>query len=127
MNIVYSEIKKLVIPIFVLDFVLITIFFITKQSNFVDIITIILSSLYSVLNIYMVGTAIVVAVEKTENKARNYMILHYFVRYIITGSIIYYAFIISWISPLAVIIPLFFPKIILVFRSTFNNKKGGEF
>lgn len=122
MNVVFSETKKLILPIVFLDSILITFLFITNQSNIVDIIAIILASAYSLVNFFMIGSAIAVSVEKTVKKAQGYMVSQYFVRYVITGMIIYYSVIIPEINVFTIVLPLFFPKIILVYRSFLNRK-----
>ncbi|MFI3227352.1 MAG: ATP synthase subunit I [Clostridia bacterium] len=117
MNIVFGEIKKLILPCFALSLLLFGLFACFGYGKSSIFVTIILSAIYSLVNFWVLGAAISTALSRSPTRAQIYMVLQYLVRYVITGCIIYYAVIIPFINPLAVAIPMFFPKMTLILRS----------
>ena len=65
-----------------------------------------------------------IALSKHERQASAHMVLSYIIRLIVCGGIIYYSLIIPEINTLAVVLPLFFPKVILIRKAFlgFDNK-----
>lgn len=117
MNIVFDEIKKLLVPCFVQTVLIYGIFAYFGYGNIGVFATLVFSTIYSLLNFWILGAAISTALSKSPVSAQVYMVMQYFVRYIITGGILYYAVILPSINPLAVALPMFFPKTSLILRS----------
>lgn len=123
MNVVFNEIKKLLLPCIVQAFITYVLFACHGYFTVTMFVTILFSTLYAIVNFWMLGSAISVALTRSPQSAQVYMVSQYFIRYIITGMIIYYSIIIPWINPLAVAIPMFFPKIALILRSLSTKKR----
>lgn len=123
MNIVFDEIKKLLVPCIVQALITYALFALNGYSSLIIFATIIFATIYGLINFWMLGSAISVALSRSPQGAQVYMVSQYFIRYIITGMIIYYSIILPMINPLAVAIPMFFPKIALVLRSLSSKKR----
>ncbi|MFI3114807.1 MAG: hypothetical protein R3Y12_01530 [Clostridia bacterium] len=121
MNIVLGELKKLIVPSFILAFITFALFAFNGYGSIGVFITIIMSVLYNFVNFFMLGSAISLALTKSPSGAQMYMAMQFFIRYIITGSLVYYSIILPSINALAFVIPLFYPKVILVLRSIKSN------
>ena len=117
-----EEVKKLAKPIFGLGLITYAMFSIFGYYQANVFLCILFSCVYTLINFKMIGEALNVSLSKSPTKAQIYMTGQYIIRYIITGCIIYYSLVISFFNPLAVVIPLFFPKIILISQQIF--KKG---
>lgn len=117
MNIVFDEIKKLILPIFVQTLIAYVFFHLHGYGGVKVFATLVFSNFYSLLNFWSMGAAISVALKKSSGKAQMYMQMQYFVRYIITGSLIYYAIKLPDVNVLAFVVPMFFIKTSLILRS----------
>lgn len=124
MDNIYKEVKNIALPIYVMGFIFYLATLTFSNYKIINIGVIIVSCTYSILCFFMVGASIVVAIEKTKNKAQIYVTLQYFVRYLITGSLIYYTFKINVFNTFIFVVPLFFPKVYLLIKGLYDYKKS---
>lgn len=80
---------------------------------------------YSLLLFFMIGRNAVKAVLFPPEQGTKIVRRGYVFRYLLTGVMIVLALKVPYIQPVAAVLPLFFPKIILVCSSISNKKKGG--
>lgn len=120
MEIVLNETKKLIFPSFFITFFISIAMFITGYGQ--DILSLVFGTIYSIINFWCIGCAISVALSKPLAKVQMYMTFQYILRYVITGFIIYYSIIIPSVNAIFVVIPMFFPKIILITKSLLLKK-----
>lgn len=117
MKIVFEELCKLIKPISLLSILLMFLFLFVFDDIFSIFLSIFIGSAYSLFNFFLIGSSIAVAIEKKQRHAQLYMFVNYLIRYIITGMIIYYSIKSSYLYSICVVLPMFFPKVILICRS----------
>lgn len=81
-------------------------------------------SLYSFLNFFLLAYAVEKSLSKHGYKAQSYMAGSYFIRLTITGFVILIGLKTDYINAFGLILPMFFPKAIILLRSIL--RKGGN-
>ncbi len=124
MNVISQELLKLLPPLIFLSLASYIAFSLCGYYDLGTLISIILGTIYIIFNFYMIAYACDNAMDKGPAGAQKYMFAQYMLRYMLTGGVIYLSLKIEFLNPLAVVIPMFFPKLITVWKSIFV-KKGG--
>lgn len=81
-------------------------------------------SLYSFFNFILLALGVEKSLKKHGYKAQSYMASSYFIRLTITGFVILIGLKADYINAFGLILPLFFPKAIILFNSIL--RKGGN-
>lgn len=126
MDIVFIEIKKMLKPMAIMSLSLYLVFSLFGYYQINTFLCIIFGAIYSLINFAMIGASLVVSLGKSPLKAQAYTTFNYIIRLIITGSIIYYSITLDFLNPLAIVLPMFFPKILLVYVWGFKNQEKGR-
>jgi len=122
-DVVISEAKILLKGTALLAAIMLVIALIAGYLNSAFIIGALFGCLYTLLNFILMGYAVNKSVTApSPAKAQAYMAVSYFLRYAITAAVIYIALKAEYLNAVAVIIPLFFPKIIFIFNSIFRKE-----
>ncbi len=89
-------------------------------------LSILLGSAYALFNFYQIGQSALRAATfyRTPERAQRGMVRGYLTRYVLTAVVIVVSFKLPWLNPAAVIVPLFYTKIILLILNT--CRKGGN-
>lgn len=79
-------------------------------------VSILLGTAYALFNFYQIGQSALraAAAYRTPAQAQKGMVRGYLTRYVLTAALIIAAFRVSWLNPAAVVVPLFYTKIILL-------------
>ena len=123
MNIVKDEFFKIFPYVIPMVAILYGIFALFGYYDLNVAVSMLIGMIYSAINFLMIGSVVQAAVKKPLGKAQSYIAVNYIIRYILTGEIIYLAIKIPYLNPLAVVLPMFFPKLVLVGRSIFQGKE----
>lgn len=110
-SIILKEVKKVFITICILG---IAVLGGTVAFNYFDSTVLygfLFGSLYTLANFTLLGTISAKAVTMLPHRARQHMMLNYFIRYLLTAIVIYVGFKAPYIDGFVVIIMLFAPKI----------------
>lgn len=86
-----------------------------RQFNFSVVLGSIIGCVYSFLNFFMLELSIKSVVVKTEEQAKKVAVRNYFLRSIVTILFIFVCFKVKSINVFSAVIPLLFPKFILLF------------
>ncbi len=80
------------------------------------IVSILLGTAYALLNFYQIGQSALraAAFYRTPERAQRSMVRGYLTRYVLTATLIVISMKVPWLNPAAVVIPLFYTKIILL-------------
>lgn len=87
-------------------------------------LSLLLGACYSLLLFRMIGRSAARAVLFPPEQGTRIVRRGYFFRYVLTGAVVVLAIKLPFIDPLAAVLPLFFPKILLVCSSIFSRKGG---
>lgn len=87
-------------------------------------ISLLLGAGYSLLLFFMIGKSAVKAVLFPPAQGTKIVRRGYFFRYVLTGIMVFLAIKSPFLHPLAAVLPLFFPKIILLWSNVFQRKGG---
>lgn len=82
-----------------------------------------LSGAVSVLNFFLMGLTVQKAVTKEEKEAKTAMKLSQLYRFLLLIIVVIIGVVAPCFNTLTVIIPIFFPRIALMFRPLFDKKK----
>jgi len=122
-DIVISEAKKLLKGTVLLAFLMLVAAAFAGYFNLAFILGALFGCVYAIINFLLMGYAVNKSVAASSpSKAQVYMAASYFLRYAITAAVIYIALKADYLNAAAVIIPLFFPKIIFIFNSIFRKE-----
>ncbi len=114
MDVTLKETIKLFKGIVVLDILLITILFILGKLDVPMLQGILIGSVYALLNFRLLAVSINRAVLMPPGKAQIFAGVSYFGRFALSAVIILAAIKADYINALGVIIPMFFPKVIII-------------
>ncbi len=117
-----DRMKRRFIPLMLLSY---AAFALTGHYDWGTALSLLLGTAYALFNFYqMACTSVRAALIGDEARARRIQSSRYAVRYMLTAGLMVAAVKIAVLNPVAVIIPLFFPKIILT-ASGILQRKGG--
>ncbi|WP_087065811.1 ATP synthase subunit I [Intestinibacillus massiliensis] len=123
-QIVMQEAKRLLLGMAPLTLIAAGLFFLAGMGDLRTIGSLLGGAAYSFILFLMIGANASKALLYPAAQAIGLVRRGYMFRYCLTGVLVFLTFKLPFINPLAAILPLFFPKIILLANSIFR-KKGG--
>ena len=102
------------------------VFVVCKRWEYTVLLGNLLSLVASVLNFYFMGLTVQKAVEKDESNAKKLMKSSSSVRTAVLFVIIAIGVALPWFNTVAVIVPVFFPRIAIMLRPFIKDKKGSD-
>jgi len=115
------ETIKLLKGIIVLDIIFIAIIYILGKFDIPMLQGILIGSVYALLNFRLIAVSLNRAVQMSPGRAQIFASISYMGRLALTAAIILAAIKVDYINAFGVIVPMFFPKIIIV-GSAINRK-----
>jgi len=115
------ETIKLLKGIIVLDIIFIAIIYILGKFDIPMLQGILIGSVYALLNFRLIAVSLNRAVQMSPGRAQVFAGVSYVGRLALTAAIILAAIKVDYINAFGVIVPMFFPKIIIV-SSAINRK-----
>lgn len=102
------------------------VFIVCKKWDYTVLLGNLLSLTLSVLNFYFMGLTVQKAVLKEEADARKLMKSSSSIRTAVLFVGIAIGVALPWFNTVAVIVPVFFPRIAILFRPFIKDKKGSD-
>ena len=102
------------------------VFVVCKRWEYTVLLGNLLSLVASVLNFYFMGLTVQKAVERDESDAKKLMKSSSSVRTAVLFVIIAIGVALPWFNTVAVIVPVFFPRIAIMLRPFIKDKKGSD-
>lgn len=121
MDATLRETIKLLKGIIVLDIIFIAIIYILGKFDIPMLQGILIGSVYALLNFRLIAVSLNRAVQMSPGRAQVFAGVSYVGRLALTAAIILAAIKVDYINAFGVIVPMFFPKIIIV-SSAINRK-----
>ncbi|MDK2804223.1 ATP synthase subunit I [Acetoanaerobium noterae] len=121
MDTTLRETIKLLKGIIVLDIIFIAIIYILGKFDIPMLQGILIGSVYALLNFRLIAVSLNRAVQMSPGRAQIFASISYMGRLALTAAIILAAIKVDYINAFGVIVPMFFPKIIIV-GSAINRK-----
>ena len=121
MDATLRETIKLLKGIIVLDIIFIAIIYILGKFDIPMLQGILIGSVYALLNFRLIAVSLNRAVQMSPGRAQIFASISYMGRLALTAAIILAAIKVDYINAFGVIVPMFFPKIIIV-SSAINRK-----
>lgn len=108
-----------------LDAIVLVILAITGMISKTIIVSLGFGSIYAILNLRLLSLALEKALKMAPSRAQIYASSQYFLRMALTGVVILLALKADYLNPIAVIAPMFFPKIVIlgnnIIKAKFTN------
>lgn len=117
-----NELKPMLIGMIILNTAVSVLLFILGLGYAV-VIGLFVGTAYMCGNMIYLGLSVSRAVKKTVSSSKKYMVMNYFLRYFILGAIVYFSYQVEFISPLGVIISLFYVKPVYAFNKFILRKE----
>lgn len=109
-----------------LDAIVLVILAITGMISKTIIVSLGFGSIYAILNLRLLSLALEKALKMAPSRAQIYASSQYFLRMALTAVVILLALKADYLNPIAVIAPMFFPKIVIlgnnIIKAKFTNK-----
>lgn len=121
-DIILKEIKRLLIVIMLLNILVIITSIFLKIFEINVIIGSIFGSLFVILNFVLWINILSKSLSKDPYKAKSFIFVHYFIKYILTAIFIFISIKSEYINSLSSIIMLFAPKISFYIFEILNKK-----
>lgn len=99
------------------------VFLIIGRWNYTVLLGNLLSGVFSVINFLLMGITVQIAVENEEKSAANKMKLSQTLRSLMMGLVLIVGIFVPVFNTVAVVIPIFFPRIGVGMRSLFMKKE----
>ena len=119
---VLKETRYIAIGVVFLSIIIQAVFLILRKWNYTVLLGNLLSSFAVVFNFLLMGITVQKAVKKEEKDAKNLMKLSHLYRTLFLLIIIVIGVTVPVFNMWAVIIPVFFPRIIIAFRPLFSRR-----
>lgn len=108
-----------------LDAIVLVILAITGMISKTIIVSLGFGSIYAILNLRLLSLALEKALKMAPSRAQIYASSQYFLRMALTAVVILLALKADYLNPIAVIAPMFFPKIVIlgnnIIKAKFTN------
>lgn len=108
-----------------LDAIVLVILAITGMISKTIIVSLGFGSIYAILNLRLLSLALEKALKMAPSRAQIYASSQYFLRMALTAVVILVALKADYLNPIAVIAPMFFPKIVIlgnnIIKAKFTN------
>lgn len=108
-----------------LDAIVLVILAITGMISKTIIISLGFGSIYAILNLRLLSLALEKSLKMAPSRAQIYASSQYFLRMALTAVVILLALKADYLNPIAVIAPMFFPKIVIlgnnIIKAKFTN------
>ncbi len=114
MDVTLKETLKIIKGIILLDIIVLTAAFLFKKLDAPFLSGLALGSIYAILNFRLLAITIKKAVKMPPAKAQMYVGANYFIRLALSALVIFIAIRADYINVLSAIIPMFFPKLIII-------------
>lgn len=114
MDVTQEETIKIIKGIIILDLIILTAAFLFTNLDMPFLNGLALGSIYAVLNFRLIAVTIKKAVKMPPAKAQMYVGANYFIRLALSALVIFIAIRADYINVLSAVIPMFFPKLIIV-------------
>ena len=120
--VVLKETKYILFWSLVLSALMQAVFLVIGKWNYTVLLGNVLSLFVSVLNFFLMGVGIQKALDKDEKDAKNFLKLSRSYRFLLLIAGVTIGVICSCFNTVSVIIPIFFPRIAIIFRPLFDKK-----
>lgn len=105
-----------------LDAIVLVILAITGMISKTIIVSLGFGSIYAILNLRLLSLALEKALKMAPSRAQIYASSQYFLRMALTAVVILVALKADYLNPIAVIAPMFFPKIVILGKNIIKAK-----
>lgn len=122
---VKKETLYIAVWVVLMSFLMQAVFLVTKNWDITVLFGNILSGSVSVLNFFLMGLTVQKAVEKDEKGARTAMKASQSLRTVMVFALTAVGVLLPCFDTWASLIPLFFPRIAIMFRPFFDKQKSG--
>ena len=100
------------------------IFLVLQKWNLSVLFGNLLSGVAVILNFFLMALTVQNALQKEEKEAQNYMKLSQSLRFLFLAVVVIVGFTFPIFHSVAVLLPVFFPRIAILFRSFFGQKES---
>lgn len=120
--VVLKETKYILFWSIILSALMQAVFLVIGKWNYTVILGNVLSVFVSVLNFFLMGFAIQKALEKDEKDAKGFLTMSRSYRFLLLIIGVVVGIVCACFNTVSVIIPIFFPRIAIMFRPLFEKK-----
>lgn len=120
--VVLKETKYILFWSIILSALMQAVFLIIGKWNYTVVLGNVLSVFVSVLNFFLMGFAIQKALEKDEKDAKGFLTMSRSYRFLLLIIGVVVGIVCTCFNTASVIIPIFFPRIAIMFRPLFEKK-----
>lgn len=120
---VLKETRYIALCVIIFSTLMQAVFLVIGKWDYTVLLGNLLTAAASVLNFFLLGLTVQKAVEKEEKEAKNTIKLSQIYRTLFLFVVLVIGIVFSCFNTWAVIIPVFFPRLAIVFRTLFNKKK----
>ena len=124
MQIVREELARLIRGMVPMTLIAYGVFALCGHAGLDTVCSLLLGFAYAMLLFFLIGKSAVKATLYPPAQGTRIVRKGYMVRYLMTGVFVVAAIKLPFLNPLAAVLPLFFPKIILLMSSVFQRKGG---
>lgn len=114
MDVTLKETLKIIKGIILLDLIVLTTALLFKKLDVPFVNGLAFGSIYAILNFRLLALTIKKGVKMPPAKAQMYVSVNYFIRLALSALVIFIAIRADYINVLSAIIPMFFPKLIII-------------
>lgn len=121
---VIKETKYIAIWVLVLSALMQAVFLVIGKWDYTVLLGNLLSGAAVILNYFLIGITVQKALEKDEKDAKNTMKVSQLYRFLFLAIVITIGAVLPCFNIWAVIVPMFFTRIAIAFRSFFDKKRS---
>ncbi|MBR2473566.1 MAG: hypothetical protein IKB51_00860 [Clostridia bacterium] len=121
---VIKETKYIAIWVLILSMLMQGVFLIINKWDYTVILGNVLSGAAVILNFFLMGLGVQNALEKEEKDAKNALKLSRTYRFLFLTVVVIIGVVLPCFSTWTVVIPVFFPRLAICFRTLFDKKQS---
>ena len=114
MDVTLKETIKIIKGIIILDLIVLVAALLFRKLDAAFLSGLAFGSIYAILNFRLIAITLKKAVKMPTAKAQMYVGVNYFIRLALSALVIFIAIRADYINVLSAIIPMFFPKLIII-------------
>lgn len=124
MSVVWSETRKLAGGMALLAGAVLLVFAVFGMFSLRVVAGLAAGCVWALLHFAMTGGSVVLAISRSPRGAQGVSTLLFLLRYALTGLYIYLAVTTPFLQPVAAVVPLFFPQILLLAQGVLPRRHG---
>ncbi|MBQ7376892.1 MAG: hypothetical protein IJW71_01035 [Clostridia bacterium] len=123
-GVIWRESRYVALWVLILSILMQAVFLVLSRWDYTVLLGNLLTAFFAVLNFFLMGLGVQASLGKEEKEAKSLMKLSMTYRYLLLAVVVALGILLPCFHTVAVVVPVFFPRVAVLFRPLFDKKRG---